>query len=181
MIKDLYFNWLCDLVNGTRFSRQRSYRKLLRQLDSIDFVWTLPMDENRAEKGAGLRRRYILENGYTSYDEYDAMMYELDRPCSVLEMMIALALDCEEHIMDDPAMGNRTGQWFWGMIVSLGLGAMNDANYDPEYVDDVISRFLYREYEPNGRGGLFTIKNCDRDLRDVEIWTQLSWYLGTII
>lgn len=45
-----------------------------------------------------------------------------NRPCSVLEMIIALAIRLEEHIMDDPDIGNRTGQWFWDMIVSLGLG-----------------------------------------------------------
>ena len=36
-----------------------------------------------------------------------------NKTCSVLEMMIALAIRCEEHIMDDPDVGNRTGQWFW--------------------------------------------------------------------
>lgn len=181
MIRKLYFDWLYDIVCGEKFSKQYSYRKLLRHLDSIDFIWLLPLDENRAEKGMSLRRRFILEQGYETNDEYDSMMYELDRPCSVLEMMIALALDCEEHIMDDPLYGDRTAQWFWDMIINLGLGSMFDKKYDPDYIDEVIEIFLYRDYEPDGTGGLFTIKDYDRDLRDVEIWTQLSWYLGTII
>ena len=67
------------------------------------------------------------------------------------------------------------------MIVNLGLGSMYDKKYDPVYIDEVIETFLLREYEPDGTGGLFTIKDCERDLRDEEIWTQLSWYLGTII
>ena len=83
--------------------------------------------------------------------------------------------------MDDTLFGNRTGQWFWGMIRNLGLSPMNDSNFDAEFVDDVIARFLNREYEPDGKGGLFTIKNCDHDLRTVEIWRQLSWYLGSIM
>ena len=45
--------------------------------------------------------------------------------------------------------------------------------------DDVIKRFLDRDYEPNGKGGLFTIKNCRQDLRKVEIWYQLCWYLDS--
>lgn len=54
-----------------------------------------------------------------------------------LEMIIALAIRLEEHIMDDPDIGNRTGQWFWDMIVSLGLGS--------EGLIDVIRRFLNRD------------------------------------
>ena len=82
--------------------------------------------------------------------------------------------------MDNPAVGDRTGQWFWGMITNLGLGSMTDYNYNRVYVEDVVARFIDNDYEPNGRGGLFTIKNCDCDLRDVEIWKQLCWYLDDL-
>ena len=82
--------------------------------------------------------------------------------------------------MDNPAIGDRTAQWFWGMICSLGLNGMRDDRYDYDLVEEKITKFLYREYEPNGKGGLFTIRNCDRDLRNVEIWIQLLWYLDTI-
>ena len=53
--------------------------------------------------------------------------------------------------------------------------------FDKQYVTKVIGRFLNREYEPNGKGGLFIINNCNDDLRDVEIWYQLCWYLDSII
>ena len=39
---------------------------------------------------------------------------------------------------------------------------------------------MNREYEPNGKGGLFTIRGCEEDLTEVEIWYQLNWYLNTI-
>jgi len=138
----------------------------------------LVMDRNRANDGIDLRYRFILAHGYE--DVYDDVMDYLGGPCTVLEMMIALAITCEEDIMDDPAMGNRTGQWFWGMIVNLGLGSMIDDRFDKRFVDDTIKRLLDREYEPDGRGGLFTVKYCDRDLRTVEIWYQLCWYLNNI-
>ena len=96
-------------------------------------------------------------------------------------MMVALAIRCEENIMDDPSYGNRTGQWFWGMIVNLGLGFMTDSRFDEKFVDDVIFRFLNREYEPDGKGGLFTVRNCKYDLRTVEIWYQMCWYLDTFV
>lgn len=94
--------------------------------------------------------------------------------------MVALANRCEETIMDDPQMGNRTGQWFWGMITNLGLGHMNNNKFDKDAVDDIIDKFLNREYSPNGKGGLFTVRNCDDDLRNIEIWTQMLWFLDSI-
>jgi hypothetical protein len=98
----------------------------------------------------------------------------------MLEMMVALAINCEERIMDDAAYGNRTAQWFRNMVVNLGLGPMVDSEYDDIYVGTVIDRFLRRAYEPDGRGGLFRIPNFDGDLRREEIWRQLLWYLNTV-
>jgi hypothetical protein len=103
-----------------------------------------------------------------------------DEKCSVLEMMAALAIRCEESIMDDPLVGDRTKQWFWKMIVNLGLGSMTNDKFDVKYVDYVLDRFLDREYEPDGRGGLFTIRDCEDDMRDIEIWVQLNRYVNEI-
>ena len=93
--------------------------------------------------------------------------------------MVALAIHMED-IMDDYRYGNRTGQWFWGMVRSLGLNGMYDLAYDEYHVQEVILNFLNRDYEPDGRGGLFTISDCRDDLRDIEISTQRNWYLNTI-
>lgn len=170
-----YFEWLYSTVCGKRFARENSFRKLLIYLHNTEFKYTIPMDENRAEDGIGLRYRFALRFGYEDiYEEY------LYGPCTVLEMMIALAIACEEHIMDDPAKGDRTGQWFWGMINNLGLGGMIDDRFDEDYVDEVVHLLVHREYGPDGEGGLFTIKDADQDLREVEIWHQLCWYLNSI-
>lgn len=83
--------------------------------------------------------------------------------------------------MDNPAYGDRTTQWFWSMIKTLGLRSMTDDKFDDEYVSSVIDRFLNREYAPNGDGGLFKINNCKYDLREVEIWYQLCWYLDRFV
>lgn len=174
-INNDYFEWLCDLINVGRFSTHVSYRRLLMHLHDVEFTWFVPYDDNRADDGIQLRRRYSLSQNDTSLSSY------IHGPCSVLEMMIALAIRCEETIMDDALMGDRTGQWFWGMINNLGLSPMTDSKYDGQYVDEVVYRLLNREYEPDGRGGLFTVRNYPRDMRTVEIWRQLSWYLGSIM
>jgi hypothetical protein len=178
-ISNEYFEWLFDLVCENRYSDKISFEKLLVHLHNIEFRYSIPRDENMAEAGKSLRYRFAL----SCYDRRftDTILYELEGPCSVLEMMISLAVHCEEEIMDNTKYGNRTAQWFWGMISSLGLGSMSNNKYDKLYVNEVITKFLDREYEPNGRGGLFTLRHCDRDLRNVEIWYQLLWYLNEIL
>ena len=173
-INNEYFEWLCDVVNANRFSKQTTYEKLLAYLHGIEFTWINPFDDNRADDGIQLRRKFSLHRDDMSLQTY------IHGPCTVLEMMVALAIRCEEAIMDDATIGDRTGQWFWGMIHSLGLSPMRDYAFDEYYVDDVIIRFLNRDYAPDGRGGLFTVRNCPYDMRDAEIWCQLSWYLGSI-
>lgn len=172
-VNDEYFEWLCELIDSKRFSKQVSYRKLLAHLHNIEFTWCVPMDSNRADDGIQLRRHYSLYKNDITLSDY------IQGPCSVLEMMVALAVRCE-NTMDDTQMGDRTGQWFWGMVHNLGLSPMIDSDFDREFADEVIARFLNREYEPDGRGGLFTVRHCTHDLRTVEIWCQLSWYLGSI-
>lgn len=170
-----YFNWMCNIVCADRFPNDISYKKLLMYLHGTRFRYSIKRDSDRADDGVSLRYRFALRNGY------DDVHYYITEPCSVLEMILALAIRCEENIMDDTSFGDRTGQWFWGMINNLGLGAMTDDHFDKRYVEETIERFLDREYEPNGKGGLFTVKNCDRDLRNVEIWFQLCYYLDNII
>lgn len=167
-LNNKYFEWLFELVCKDRFAKEISFRKLLMRLHRTPFTYIIERDRNRAEDGISLRRRFIPDG-----DEL------ITGPCSILEMMIALAIRCEDF-MDDPSIGDRMPQWFWGMVTSLGLGPMTDSNFDRDYVDDVLDVFLDRGYAPNGKGGLFTIKNCKEDLRYVEIWYQLCWYLDSI-
>ena len=177
-IENEYLEWLISIVCDRRFGSGISYRRLLTRLYNTPFRFSIPRDVNRADDGEGMRRRFILCNGYE--DWYDSVMEALSSPCNVLEMMIALANRCEESIMDDAQIGDRTGQWFWGMVNNLGLGGMTDDSIDISTVDSIIDTFLNREYDPNGKGGLFTIRRCEIDLRTVEIWVQMLWYLDTI-
>lgn len=173
-----YFNWIYKLVCGKQYTKNLSYRKLLFLLHDIDFTYTIAMDGNRFEDGTDLRYRFGYEHNYDG-----AMIADyLDNcACSVLEMLIALSIRLEVHIMDDPDIGNRTGQWFWDMIVNLGLGSMDDSKFDRDYSEKIIERFLNHEYERNGKGGLFTIEHCQYNLRNAEIWYQACWYLKTIV
>lgn len=168
-----YFEWMYNLVCGERFAPGLGFRKLLTFLHDTEFIYFVPYDENRAADGVALRYRFCYINECTDLE------WCLSGPCSVLEMLIALAIRCEE-IIDDLEIGDRTSQWFWNMISNMGLGAMNDTNYNEWLVNDVITRFLNRDYEPDGRGGLFRVRDWDRDMRTAEIWHQLLAYMNSI-
>lgn len=174
-VRSEYSRWMYELVCNENYTNL-SYRKLFAHLDSIDFRYTHPLDASRCEDGINLRYRF----GREADIEDGRIAYILDdRPCSVLEMMIALAIRCEESIMIDSRYGDRTGQWFWEMLVNLELGNMNDRNYDSLYVDERLDIFMDRAYDKNGDGGcLFRIENPNRDMRSADIWYQMNWYLS---
>lgn len=163
-----YFEWMVHLVSDG-FGRGRSYRKLMELLHSIEFSYILDMDANRADDGTDLRYRFAYEMAEPYIPG--------DNPPSVLEVMVALAIRIEENIMEDPAFGDRTGQWFMTMIRSLGLSAMTDKNFHQRHAEEVIFTFLRREHDRDGRGGLFYVPKCPEDLRKTEIWTQMIWFL----
>lgn len=171
-----YFEWMYRLVCGEG-GRNLSFRKLLMRLYDLDYQYTLPMDENRWTDGVQLRYRYGREHNIPE----SVIASELDtRPCSMLEMMLALSLRCEETIMIDDHFGDRTGQWFWNMISSLGLGGETDRNFRAAHVDAVVDRFNNRRYSPNGEGGLFRVNDRNINLLNMDIWYQMQAYINDV-
>lgn len=173
-----YFEWLYRIVAPPGSPTYMSYRKLLKYLHTVDFKVIVDRDQNRADDGKALRYHFAHD---TAADRRDILAIEdqLEGPCSVFEMMVALAIKCE-NFMDNTDYGDRTGQWFWSMVLNLGLGSMTDRIFNIQFTDEKMDIFLNRRYEPNGRGGLFTVNEPYRDMRDVEIWHQMCWYLNTI-
>lgn len=172
-IKNEYFNWLLDILGN----KSSDYTNLLKELFTTEFVWTIELDSNRASDGICLRENFADAKRYS----VDKVNEAIDFPCSVLEMMIALAVRCETHITIDNKIGNQSYKWFWRMINNLRLSSMTDANYKQSYTKNRLDIFLHREYEKNGVGGLFTISDDSVDMRKIEIWYQLQRYLNELI
>lgn len=173
-IKKLYFNWLCSKVKVSE-----KYSKLMTKLHRTEFIYILPMDANRENDGINLRYRF---GDACNIDQRIIATYLDDKSsCSVFEMMVALCIRCEEEIMDNEDLGDRTGEWFYQMLLSLRLQGMDNARYNDEYVSNIINDFLNRRYRSNGDGGLFTIANPPVDMRKTEIWTQAMWHFDEII
>lgn len=179
-VRHEYIEWMFSYVYDDEYfkNNNNTYRKLMIHLYFTEFYEIVPMDGNRAEEGVNLRYRFGAE---CDYPDYVIAEYLDDRPCSVLEMMVALAIRCEVHIMENPDLGDRVGQWFWEMIVNLGLGHMTDDKFDADYTDKVLHRFLERDIERDGTGGLFKIKDPTRDMRTADIWYQMCWHLNEIL
>lgn len=175
-LNNKYFAWMCDTVRDPNL--RRSYKKLLKCLYYYPFEYRDPMDSNREVDGFDLRYRFARENGYP---DWEVAAYLDKGPCMILEMMVALAIRVEEHIMEDPDLGDRTYRWFWEMVDSLGLMDMTDENFDEDYVEEVIDRFSAKRYKRNGKGGLFTVRHTNRDMRQYDIWYQMCMYLNEIV
>ena len=160
-----YYDWLYKIVCGEWEPRNLSFHRLLMYLFNRDYIPACEMDVCRATDGINLRYRFASENNIP-YGKIDAVFQGV--PCSMLEMMVALAIRIEEHIM----------QWFWSMVVSLGLAAMDDTRFSEERAEPILARFMDRGYQPNGAGGLFTLTRPTIDMRTIDIWYQLMAYLN---
>lgn len=171
-----YYDWLLNEITDSDFNPSH-YSTLMHILYNTIFVWTIPGDENRAQEGLDLRRKYASVVDVSPME----IMILINRPCTMLEMMIALACRIENQIMEDLFVGPRFGRWFQAMLNSLGLRYETDGYLDENYVDYIISSFLKREYEEDGDGGLFRIRDHSVDMRKEEIWTQMNWYLRELL
>lgn len=174
---ELYFEWLCEKIGANRDNDLMSYNELLLYLFKEPFIYTMGHDSNRYEDGIYLRYQFAYDK---NFDQRMVASYLDQSDCSMLEMMVALSIRCEDTMSDPEEYGDRTGEWFWNMIESLGLIEYDDENFDSEEVEMIVDIFNNREYRYDGEGGLFTIYSPPEDLRKVEIWTQMCWYLNTI-
>lgn len=176
-ILENYYEWICTLAFPETGERA-AYSNLLGYLYARTFEWSIPLDENRYTDGIDLRFRY----GYEYRISADDISMAFDgRPCSMLEMMIALSLRCEEHIMSNEIFGDRLSYWFKNMLNNLKLSDQKNNRYDEKFVEYRLSCFFAHAYEPTGEGGLFVVSNPRQDMRHVEIWYQMCWYLDSVL
>lgn len=160
MRSSTYFNKLMKIIDG------EGYSCLMKTLFSIDFYSDFPIDMNLVAKVKDFR----WEIGYVGTDNV-----------SVFEVLVMLAMDIERNIMHRTEAGNRTSEWFWSMMRSLGLEYFDDEDFDDMCADatyEAIDILLDREYHSDGSGGgLFQVDEPDGDMRNVAIWTQACWWL----
>lgn len=169
---DAYYRWLLHFLGDEYL--EMNYQKLLYKLYTTDFYWELEYDGNRAADGVYLRTLFMDEKGA----DCGVKKIVENAPCSVLEMLIALAKKTEHDIMYNPYYGDRTCKWFWVMLENLGLDAYDDYGYFEDSVDRILYIFMHHLYAPNGNaGGMFPNNSVEVDLRKTDIWWQLNSFL----
>lgn len=153
-LNEHYFLWLLQQVEWYEIDAY-DYKDLLFKLHNITFTWLIGFDSNRAAKGISLR--YEWNRSFDGNNE----------PCSVLEMLIALARDWEHELTYDFKKGDRSAMWFWVMIENLGL-------LDGGEIEEKVSVWLNREFDKSGNGSPFPLKRPHRDQRKIQIWFQVN-------
>lgn len=172
VVSNSYYYWLMDIIDLDSYEKRTNlkYWFLMKTLYYKDFYWTIELDSNRGKDGQALRNEFKNE---VYFENYDA----IDGPCSVLEMLIALAGRFDGNGSFDYGDETDTSKHFWEMIENLGLDLYDDNWFYDDSVDDILDRWLDRDYEFDGRGGLFPLKNPPKDQRNVEIWYQMQSYI----
>jgi hypothetical protein len=167
-LDELYFQWLYRQVAKAGTNRSKTHWSLLRQLFTKEFVWIVPNDDNRIVDGTDLRFEFV---NYSTIEKVEAAwMYE---GCSVLEMLIALSRRLAFEADGQPR------DWFWVLMKNLALDEFTDTNHEAnvDLVDEILNKLIWRQYHPDGRGGLFPLQNPEVDQRQVELWYQMSMWL----
>lgn len=169
-----YREWLKFKVGLKKFGHSlgKKYTRLFEMLYNKSFIATLELDENRCDDGKNLRWEFEYEQGYR-------IRGELDGPCTVLEVILSLAIKYASDIGggDDQ---KEVISCFWRMIDNLHLLDFTDEvmdSYGEDEVDDILEQFIDRGYGYDGTGGLFPLDHPKEDQRNVELWYQMSAYL----
>lgn len=170
---DPYYNWLCMLIGLNKNIPKRNYTELVFALHRIEFRPIMSLDNNRGTDGLQLRVDFMNEHG--------AWGSATNRgPCSFLEFLVALAKRMS-FLMHGEGNQGQTAYYFWKMIGNLGLDKVTDdrwftANGD-FFVEDAVWRINERQYQKDGTGGIFPLRNPKEDQRKVEIWYQMNAWL----
>lgn len=165
-----YLEWLYGQAASTRVRNPgRTYWSLMKQLYKTEFVWIVPNDDNRVEDGRDLRYEFMDEVRGLERDQVDPEWLGLG--CSFLEMLIGLARRLSFET-------NKTSRfWFWRLLENIGLDSYTDDQCVEDVVDEITTTVIYRLYARDGHGGLFPLRETDKDQQKIELWYQASEYL----
>lgn len=162
-----YGNWLIEKINNRH---SHKYTKLLHFLHESPFIAYLDRDEDRLEDGIMLRDEFCSENKVPIY----IFDYQY---CTVLEMLVALALRIDNEWNGDPGE-EHPEKIFWEMLKNLKLDKFTDQKFDNDRVLEILGIWITRGFDYDGNGSIFPLKDTNRDQRNCEIWKQMQEYLS---
>ena len=179
----LYYDWLVDQIDYDE--KAGMYEDLLELLFNMDFVWldSIPLDENRAVDGLGLRETYAkIING----NEGQMLLYTLSsKQCSLLEMLVAFA----DRLTGLTTLNNTDHpkeKFFWMFIDNLGLSWANKYDFDIDIVTELLNDFMcgtLHGQEPKGNENppvLFPCREVYNNM-NYDLFMQANLYLKSYL
>lgn len=159
-----YLRWLASVV-GTHQNAPEFH--ILEVLHRHQFVPILDLDWNRAADGTSLRHRFALDMDLVLPEDFEDMD---GTSCTFLEMMVAIADRMALQI------DVNTDKAFWRIARNMGLA--RNSNPSEELIEMCVHRVVDRTYNYDGsHGGMFPLRNTDRDQRHIHLFAQLQAYI----
>ena len=155
-----YYEWL---VSQIHIPNGKDYGDLFTRMHNLEFVWTVPNDDNRVQDGADLR-----------YEFADDRKHEIDLPAvTFLEVLIGLSRRTAF------TAGGEADRWAWRLLKNIRLTKMSTPLTEErsQMIDDILDSVIWRTYAADGRGGFFPLNQPQEDQRKIEIWYQMNKYV----
>lgn len=151
---------------------------MLGVLYDKEYFYLNDFDKSRAEDGIALRENWLFSE-YPELPE-EAISILDNRPCSVLECLIALCERVWNDILYDPSSEETTSLLFQHAIHNLKLDYYdNDSINDGSIaeIDRIIGRWLDGKIKADGTGSPFIVRNPSKPMRGSDLWTQANMYV----
>ena len=172
--KSAYRLWLNNKIKSPNYPIT-AYSQVLSALFRAPFKALYPGDDNRIGDIRDLRVQFSNEVKLTNIEYLELQEMEP----SMLELMVIMAIRINAFASED----DDISKYFWDMMESLGLHDMDDTKFNYSAVQKRVDIFINREYDANGRGGLFWIKRLNDsgyNAPKLDLWTQSQAYLNSI-
>lgn len=155
-----YFGWLVEQIYTPK---NKTYNDLFDRMHNLEFLWTVPNDDNRVQDGLDLRTEFL--------NEHRGRLEK--RGASILEVLVALSRRVAF------TAGGEARVWAWMLVKNLHLNKAQDpwTAQKARSVEDILEALVWRTYRPDGRGGFFPLDAPQEDQTKVEIWYQMNAYV----
>ena len=90
MTKQISYDYYGWLISQIKTPSSRTFLELFERLHNVEFVWTVPNDDNRVQDGLDLRNEYLNTLPHVSSREIAAFNSAL-HGATILEILVSLS------------------------------------------------------------------------------------------